>query len=109
MAISKGIDNLFKPSIINFILALCLIIILILIFMKTKTLDLFYNPITPEYEPQYTPNINLLTNNDFLSTFINKYIKNIQQQNSYMKKLEQQQNTIDNLSQQVANLINPST
>lgn len=96
MAMGKGIHN--------FILALCLIIILILIYLRTKTLDLFGEP-----TPSNTPSINLLTNNDYLSTFINKYIKNIQQKNSYMKKLERQQKTIATLSQQVSNLINPST
>jgi cell division protein FtsL len=96
MALGKGMYN--------FILALCLIIILILIYLKTKTLDLF-----GDTTPSNTSNINLLTNNDYLSTFISKYIKNIQQKNSYMKKLEQQQKTIATLSQQVSNLINPST
>jgi hypothetical protein len=96
MNISKGFKNLFTPTIINIIIAICLFIIIVLIYLKTKKIDLF------------SPDI-ALTNNDFLSTFISKYVNNIQQQSNYMKTLATQQQTIQNLTQKVSGLINPST
>lgn len=108
MTLSKGFSNLFKPTIINFILAGCIIIILILIFLHNGKIDLFTNN---DIIPSTTPNsgIALLTGNDYLTTFINKYINNIQQQNTYMQTLTNQQQTINNLTQQVAHLVNTSS
>lgn len=102
---SKALHNLFKPTILNFILALCIIIILILIYLKNKKIDLFGQNDT--LDPTNT-NL-LLAGDDYLSSFITKYINNIQQKNKYMKTLATQQQTIQNLTEQVTNIINPST
>ena len=89
MNFTKGLKNLFTPSIINFILATCLIIILILIYLKTNKLDLF-------------------TDGDYLTTFINNYINKTTQKNAYMQILNQQEQKIQLLTQKVSKLINPS-
>ena len=112
MNFTKGLNNLFNPTYINFILALCLILILILIYLKTNKLELFYdvdgtNTITTTTNPLLSTTI--LTGNNNLISFINNYINKIQQQNSYKKILATQENTIQTLSQQVSNLINSST
>jgi len=84
MNISKGLKNLFTPTIFNVIIAICLIIILILVYLKTKKIDLFN------------------------TTFINKYVNNIQQKSNYAKVLATQEQTIQNLSKDVSDLINTS-
>jgi hypothetical protein len=100
MNISKGLKNLFTPNIINIIIAICLIIILFLVYIKTNNIDLF-DPTDNSYTA--------LTNNDYLTSFINKYVNNIKQQNNYMKVLATQEQTIQNLSDKVSDIINPST
>jgi len=95
MNLSKGLKHLFTPTIINVIITICLIIILILIYLKTNKLELF--------------GATDLTNNDFLSTFINKYVNKIKSQNNYMKVLATQEQTIKNLTTNVSKLINSST
>jgi hypothetical protein len=104
MNISKGLRNLFASTINNIIIALCLIIILILVYLKTKKIDLFGIDDPTEGRPTSS-----LNNNDYLSTFINKYVNKIQQQNNYKTVLATQQQTIQNLTQKVSNLINPPT
>lgn len=89
--ITKGFQNLLIPNSKNFILAGCLIIIFTLIYLQTKQLDLF------------------TSTDDYLTSFINKYVKNIQQKNEYLKTLATQEQTIQQLSKQVTNIINPST
>jgi uncharacterized protein YpmS len=112
MNFTKGLSNLFKPTYINLILAVCLIIILILIYLKTNKLDLFTGvdgangADTATTKPLIST---LLTGNNYLTSFINNYISKMQQQNDYKKVLAQQEKTIQTLSQQVSNLINPST
>jgi hypothetical protein len=114
MNFTKGLSNLFKPTYINLILAVCLIIILILIYLKTNKLDLFTgvdgangtDTITATTKPLIST---LLTGNNYLTSFINNYISKMQQQNDYKKVLAKQEQTIQTLSQQVSNLINPST
>ena len=109
MSLSKGFNNLFKPTIINFILAGCIIIILVLIFIRYGKIDLFTDntiPLTTNTIP--TSQLTLISGNDYLTTFINKYINNIQQQNTYIQQLAKQQQTINNLTQQVEKLVNTS-
>ena len=108
MNFANGLSNLFKPTYINFILAVCLIIILILIYLKTNKLELFDG--TTANTATTKPLIStILTGNNYLTSFINNYISKMQQQNDYKKILATQEQTIQNLSQQVSNLINPST
>jgi len=98
MNLSKGLNNLLKPTYLNFILALCLIIILSLIYLKTNKLDLFDPTISTPF-----------TSDNYLKSFINNYSNKIKQQNANLQILSTQEQTIQTLSQQVANLINPST
>jgi hypothetical protein len=109
MNISKGLKNLFAPTIINVIIVLCLIMILLLIYLKAKKIDLFdpMDPLNPYNVSK--PTLSSLTSNDYLTTFINNYVNKIQQQSNYMKVLATQEQTIQNLSQKVSNIINPST
>ena len=111
MNFTKGLSNLFKPTYINIILAVCLIIILILIYLKTNKLDLFNGADGADTSTTTTKPLisTLLTGNNYLTSFINNYISKMQQQNDYKKVLAKQEQTIQTLSQQVSNLINPST
>lgn len=111
MNFTKGLSNLFKPTYINIILAVCLIIILILIYLKTNKLDLFNGADGTDTSTTTTKPLisTLLTGNNYLTSFINNYISKMQQQNDYKKVLAKQEQTIQTLSQQVSNLINPST
>ena len=108
MNFAKGLNNLFKPTYINFILTLCLIIILILIYLKSNKLDLFDTTDTTSTSTKPLMSTKL-TDNNYLTSFINNYINKIQQQNVYKKVLATQEQKIQKLSQQVSNLINPST
>lgn len=102
MNFTKGINNLFSLTYINFILALCLIIILILIYFRTKKLDLFDPTVGGDISSQ-------LSSNNYLTSFIKNYINKNQQQNANMEILAKQEKTIQTLSQKVINLINPSS
>jgi uncharacterized protein YpmS len=76
--------------------------------MKTNKLDLFTDADSTEATTK--PLISTtLTDNNYLTSFINNYINKIQQQNVYKKVLATQEQTIKTLSQQVSNLINSST
>lgn len=108
MNFTKGLNNLFKMTYINFIIAFCLIIILILIYLKMNKLDLFTD--TSSNTTTTKPFIStILKDNNYLTSFINNYKNKIQEQNNYKKILATQAQTIQTLSQQVSNLINPST
>jgi hypothetical protein len=96
----KGLNNLLKPTTVNFILALCIIIILVLIYLRNRTIDLFEPPTNTQ---------SILTSNDYLALFINKYINKIQQNNNYIKTMATQEQKIQELSAKVSNAINPST
>ena len=116
MNFAKGLSNLFNPTYINFILAVCLIIILILIYLKTNKLELFDGTDTTDGTANTAntattkPLIStILTGNNYLTSFINNYINKMQQQNGYKTVLAKQEQTIQTLSQQVTNLINSST
>ena len=41
MNLTKGFQNLFSPTLANFLIALSLVIIVILVYIKTKKIDLF--------------------------------------------------------------------
>ena len=41
MNLSKGFNNIFSPTLTNFIIALILVIIVILVYIKNKNIDLF--------------------------------------------------------------------
>jgi hypothetical protein len=122
MNFAKGLSNLFNPTYINFILALCLILILILIYLKTNKLELFDKNDTNSADTTNTANnanstntattkpliSTILTGNNYLTSFINNYISKMQQQNYYKMVLATQGQTIQNLSQRVSDLINSS-
>lgn len=92
MTIAKGISNLFTVSTINILILLCIILIYLLIYLNTNTVELFD-----------------ITNDDYLTSFIKKYIKHIQNVNEYKVKLKTQDGRIQALSNTVAQLINVNT
>jgi len=92
MTIAKGISNLFTLSATNILILLCIILIYLLIYLNTNTVELFD-----------------INNDDYLTSFITKYIKHIENVNGYKKTLRDQYNTIEKLSKTVINLINPTT
>ena len=92
MTIAKGISDLFTLSSTNILILLCIILIYLLIYLNTNTVELFD-----------------ITNDDYLTSFIKKYIKHIQNVNEYKVKLNTQDGRIQALSNTVAQLINPTT
>lgn len=103
MGLGDRISNMFKPRLINIIVIICLMIILILVILTTGKIDLFSSDNTTITT---SPVVNNIASSDFLTTFINKYVNNIQQKNNYAKVLATQEQTIQNLTQQVENIIN---
>ena len=92
MNFSKGICNLFKVSTVNILILLCLTLILLIIYLNTNTVELF-----------------IIDNNDYLTSFVNQYIRKMNIDNDYKKKLESQDKRIKELSASVINILNPST
>ena len=88
---NKGLHNLFTVSTVNILILLCLILILIIIYLNTKKIELF------------------TIDNNYLLSFINRYIKNIQTTTKYKQTLATQRQRINILSDQVTNLINTQT
>ena len=87
MNLIKGIRNLFMISTSNILIVLCILLIVSLIYLNSNTIELF--------------------NNDYLSLFINRYIKQIQNNSEYKTTLATQEQRIKTLSDSVVNLINP--
>ena len=87
MNLIKGIRNLFMISTSNILIVLCILLIVSLIYLNSNTIELF--------------------NNDYLSLFINRYIKQIQNNSEYKTTLATQEQRIKTLSDSVINLINP--
>ena len=87
MNLIKGIRNLFMISTPNILIVLCILLIVSLIYLNSNTIELF--------------------NNDYLSLFINRYIKQIQNNSEYKSTLATQEQRIKTLSDSVINLINP--
>ena len=87
MNLIKGIRNLFMISTPNILIVLCILLIVSLIYLNSNTIELF--------------------NNDYLSLFINRYIKQIQNNSEYKTTLATQEQRIKTLSDSVVNLINP--
>ena len=87
MNLIKGIRNLFMISTPNILIVLCILLIVSLIYLNSNTIELF--------------------NNDYLSLFIDRYIKQIQNNSEYKTTLATQEQRIKKLSDSVVNLINP--
>ena len=87
MNLIKGIRNLFMISTSNILIVLCILLIVSLIYLNSNTIELF--------------------NNDYLSLFIDRYIKQIQNNSEYKTTLATQEQRIKTLSDSVVNLINP--
>ena len=87
MNLIKGIRNLFMISTPNILIVLCILLIVSLIYLNSNTIELF--------------------NNDYLSLFIDRYIKQIQNNSEYKTTLATQEQRIKTLSDSVVNLINP--
>ena len=87
MILIKGIRNLFMISTPNILIVLCILIIVSLIYLNSNTIELF--------------------NNDYLSLFIDRYIKQIQNNSEYTSTLATQEQRIKKLSESVIKIINP--
>ena len=87
MNLIKGIRNLFMISTPNILIVLCILLIVSLIYLNSNTIELF--------------------NNDYLSLFIDRYIKQIQNNSEYKTTLATQEQRIKTLSDSVVILINP--
>ena len=87
MNLIKGIRNLFMISTPNILILLCILLIVSLIYLNSNTIELF--------------------NNDYLSLFIDRYIKQIKNNSEYKSTLATQEKHIKELSDSVIKIINP--
>ena len=87
MNLIKGIRNLFIISTPNILILLCILLIVSLIYLKSNTIELF--------------------SNDYLTLFIDKFIKKIQDNDKYNSTLATKEQRIKDLSESVIKLINP--
>lgn len=88
MNLSKGFNNIFSPTLTNFIIALILVIIVILVYIKNKNVDLFGDD----------------DNLKYLQSIVNKYIAKQAQKSEFGIRLATQEQTIQNLQAQADNL-----
>lgn len=86
MNLTKGFQNLFSPTLANFLIALSLVIIVILVYIKTKKIDLFD------------------ADADLLQSIINKYQTKQIQTNKFLISLATQEQTIQNLQSIASNI-----
>jgi hypothetical protein len=96
---SKGVNNLFSPTLTNFLIALSLIIILILTYISTNRLDLFADP---NDIPLPTPTVDI----HIISNMLNNYKAQIIQQSEFAKVLATQQANIDSYGKKFTNILN---
>ncbi len=86
MNLIKGIRNLFMISTPNILVVLCILLIVSLIYLNSNSIELF--------------------SSDYLTLFIDRYIKKIQNNNEYKSTLATQEQRIKVLSESVIKLIN---
>ena len=86
MNLTKGFQNIFSPTLTNFLIAISLLIILILVYVKKKNIDLFYD------------------DTDLLQSIINKYQTQQIQKNKFAVSLATQEQTIQNLQAVASNI-----
>ena len=86
MNLTKGFQNLFSPTLANFLIALSLVIIVILVYIKTKKIDLFD------------------VDADLLQSIINKYQAKQIQTNKFLISLATQEQTIQKLQDVASNI-----
>ena len=84
MNLSKGFNNIFSPTLTNFIIALILVIIVILVYIKNKNVDLFGND----------------ENFNFLQSIISKYQAKQKQKTQFAISLATQEQRILDLQSQ---------
>jgi len=84
----KGLNNLFVVSTVNILILICIILILIITYLNTGNIELF------------------TIDNNYFASFINTYIKNIDNTTKNKQILAKQQQTIQSLTKQVTDLIN---
>ena len=84
----KGLNNLFVVSTVNILILICIILILIITYLNTGSIELF------------------TIDNNYFASFINTYIKNIDNTTKNKQILATQQQTIQSLTKQVTDLIN---
>ena len=79
MNLTKGFQNIFSPTLANFLIVLSLVIIVILVYIKTKKIDLFG------------------ADSDYLQSLIEQTQKEQQQKHKFAVSLATQEQTILNL------------
>ena len=82
MNLTKGFQNLFSPTLANFLIVLSLVIIVILVYIKTKKIDLF----------------------DADADFIERIKKEQEQKNKFAVSLAIQEQTIQKLQSIASNI-----
>lgn len=91
MNLSKGFNNIFSPTLTNFIIALILVIIVILVYIKNKNIDLFGVDDNNDYD-------------NYLQSIISKYQAKKIQKNKFAISLATQEERILDLQSQADNL-----
>ena len=86
----QSFKNIFKPTLINILVATILILIILLTYLKTSKFELFSN---------------LEIDNSFMN-FINKLINRKKNENIYKKTLATRSQTIAQLADKVEKVIN---
>ena len=120
---SKGINNIFSPTLLNLFILLSLMIILSLVYLKFKKFELFdcsdptdtinypcstQAPTTTQSPTTTQPQNGLIPeiNNGYIQSMISSYMNNLQNKKYYQSKLNVQQSTIQTLAQQINNTLN---
>jgi hypothetical protein len=86
MNLTKGFQNIFSPTLTNFLIALSLVIIVFLVYIKTKKIDLFDADV------------------DYLQSLIERIKKEQEQKNKFAISLATQEQTIQKLQDTASNI-----
>ena len=86
MNLTKGFQNLFSPTLANFLIVLSLVIIVILVYIKTKKIDLFN------------------ADADYSQSLIERIKKEQEQKHKFAVSLATQEQTIQKLQSIASNI-----
>jgi cell shape-determining protein MreC len=105
MSFIKGLKNITKPTLVNFIIIIILVIIIMLVYLNEKKVDLF-NPTIGIIDTSLSK-----TNSygDTIANFITNLKQKQEQKTIYQEYLTTQNEKIKNLSNKVSELINTSS
>ena len=105
MSFIKGLKNITKPTLVNFIIIIILVIIIMLVYLNEKKVDLF-NPTIGIIDTSL-PKTNSYGDN--IANFITNLKQKQEQKTIYQEYLTTQNEKIKNLSDKVSELINTSS